>query len=143
MVLLYSHCNVSIGKKVKEPNIRWQDSKAKDHLRDALMGDPGHRWWTMKAQDVFQEDELLRQYPNNCADRLRRLKNTIRGNIEKIAFDDKAAAAHKVLFRSSAINNRGNLRLHGHPAKKLLELDVAAGKTKGVRPAALRETRDE
>lgn len=95
------------------------------------------------GQDVFQEDELLRQYPNNCADRLRRLKNTIRGNIEKIAFDDKAAAAHKVLFRSSAINNRGNLRLHGHPAKKLLELDVAAGKTKGVRPAALRETRDE
>ena len=97
----------------------------------------------MRAQDVFQEDELLRQYPNNCADRLRRLKTTIRGNIEKIAFDDEAAAAHKLLFPPSEINNRGNLRLHGHEAKRLLELDVAAGKAKGVRPAALRETREE
>lgn len=135
-------CFLVLGK-VKEPTIGWQYSEVKSRLRDALMSDPQHRWWTMRAQDIFQEDELLRQYPNNCADRLRRLKTTIHGNIEKIAFDDKAAAAHKLLFPASEVNNRGNLRLHGHRAKALLELDVAAGKAEGITPAALPETRDE
>jgi hypothetical protein len=129
--------------KVKEPSIRWQDSEAKARLRDTLMSDPQHRWWTMRAQDVFQEDELLRRYPNNCADRLRRLKTTIQANMKKIAFDDKAAAAHMLRFPPSEINNRGNLRLHGHAAKSFLELDVAAGKHKTMTPTELRETRDE
>lgn len=66
-----------------EPKIQWQDSKAKDRLRDTLIHDPDHMWWTMRAKDIFLEDELLREYPNNCADRLRRLKTAIRNNIEK------------------------------------------------------------
>lgn len=97
----------------------------------------------MRAKEIFLEDELLREYPNNCADRLRRLKTAIRSNMEKIAFDNNAAPEHKRLFPSSRINNRGNLRLHGHPAKELLEIDVAAGRTKDPKPAQLRETREE
>ena len=126
-----------------EPKIKWQNSKAKDRLRDTLMSDPNHKWWMMSAHDIFQEDELLQEYPTNCADRLRRLKTAIRGNMEKIAFNNNAVTEHKRLFPSSRINNRGNLRLHGHLAKELLELDVAAGRTKGLKPAQLRETPDE
>ena len=33
--------------------------------------------------------------------------------------------------------------MHGHCAKELLELDVAAGKTNGVKPLDLKKTRHE
>lgn len=46
-------------------------------------------------------------------------------------------------FPSSRINNRGIVRIHYHSAKKLLELDVAAGDADGVKPEQSKETRDE
>ena len=33
--------------------------------------------------------------------------------------------------------------MHGHDAKKLLELDVAAGDADGIKPAQLKQTREE
>lgn len=107
------------------------------------MSDPNHKWWHMRAKDVFQEDELLKQYTKNQSDRLRRLKTTIRLNMDKIAFDDAAVEEHLRNYPPPTINNRGNLRLHGHPAKKFLELDVAAGKHLTMKPKELRETREE
>ena len=70
--LLFTHFVFSLVNKVTEPKIKWQNSKA-----------------------IFQEDELLWEYPNNCADRLRWLKTAIRGNMEKIAFNNNAVPEHK------------------------------------------------
>ncbi len=67
-------------------------------------------------------------------------KNCNLWQYEKIASNNNAVPEHERLFPSSRINNCGNLRLHGHPAKKLLELDVTAGRTKGLKPAQLLET---
>ena len=92
--LPFTHFVFSLGNKVTEPKIKWQNSKAKDHLMDTLMSDPNHRWWTMSTHDIFQEDDLLQEYPNNCADRLRLLKTAIRGNMERIAFDNNAVPEH-------------------------------------------------
>jgi hypothetical protein len=50
---------------------------------------------------------------------------------------------HLKNFPPSKINNRGKVRLHGHPAKELLELDVAAGDADGKKPAELKKTRPE
>lgn len=79
---------------MEEPKIKWQNSEAKKRLRDTLMSDPNHKWWHMRAKDVFQEDELLKQYTKNQSDRLRRLKTTILLNMDKIAFDDAAVEEH-------------------------------------------------
>ena len=93
--LLFTHFVFSLVNKVTEPKIKWQNSKATDRLRDTLMSDPNHKWWMMSAHDIFQEDELIWEYPTNCADRLRRLKTAIRGNMEKIAFNNNAVPEHK------------------------------------------------
>ena len=63
--------------------------------------------------------------------------------MEKMSLNNNTVLEHKRLFPSSRINNHGNIHLHGHLAKELLKLDVAAGRTQGLKPAQLRETREE
>ena len=63
--------------------------------------------------------------------------------MEMISFDDKAVQEHLANFCPSTINNRGNIRMHDHCANELLELDVAAWKTNGVKPLDLKKTRHE
>jgi hypothetical protein len=64
--------------------------------------------------------------------------------MESIRFEDDATKQHLLLFASTSNkNNRGNPRLHNNPAKKLLELDVAAGRANGRKPAELKKDRPE
>jgi hypothetical protein len=52
--------------------------------------------------------------------------------MESIRFEDDATKQHLVHFApTSNKNNRGNPHLHNNPSKKLLELDVAAGRANG------------
>lgn len=41
------------------------------------------------------------------------------------------------------MNNRGNPRINNHPAKALLELDVAAGRANGRKPSEFKKDRSE
>ena len=64
--------------------------------------------------------------------------------MESIRFEDDATKQHLLHFASTSNkNNRGNPRLHNNPAKKLLELDVAAGRANGRKPAELKKDRPE
>ena len=63
--------------------------------------------------------------------------------MESIRFEDKAADQHWMRFCESALDSRGNPKLHNNPAKNLLELDVAAGKAKGRKPADIQKDRPE
>jgi hypothetical protein len=97
-------------------------------------------------QGNFQEDELLREYPNNCVDRLRWLKTAICSNMEKIDFDNDAVRSHKQLFPSSRINNQQSWQPHFVWPPSQGATGIGCGyreNHKGVKPAQLRETRDE
>lgn len=89
------------------------------------------------------DPRFLRYDKTNFATNLRNLRKVIKTNIAKIQFDDQAALDHINNFPPSDINNRGNVRLDGHPAKNLLELDVAAGYADNMKPSELKKTRPE
>jgi hypothetical protein len=64
--------------------------------------------------------------------------------MQSIKFEDAATEQHNNLFRlKSDKNNRGNPRMHNHPGKRWLELDVAAGNADGRKPAELKQDRPE
>lgn len=117
------------------------------YLRDELTkGDPSsHHFWVNSPAEVWASEKLFREYPkNNFCNNLRSYKKSILAQIESINFEDEATKQHNILFRSQCNkNNRGNPRMHNHPAQKLLELDVAAGKTEGRKPAQLKQDRPE
>jgi hypothetical protein len=50
-------------------------------------------------------------------------------------------AKHIEKFCGQTINNRGKTKLHNHPAKNLLELDVAAGRTDMLFPKDILQDR--
>jgi hypothetical protein len=103
-----------------------------------------HPYWTMKPSEVWASDEQFKHYDkNNFCLNLRSLKKTIESNIKCIDFDDMASVSHNINYPPSKVNNRGNVNMQRHPSKKLLELDVAAGKANGTKPAELKKTRPE
>ena len=63
--------------------------------------------------------------------------------MESIRFEDKAADQHWMRFCESALDSRGNPKLHNNPAKNLLELVVAAGRAKGQKPADIKKDEPE
>ena len=128
--------------------VPWANSKAKVYLLDELTkGDQSsHRFWVNTPAEVWASETQFREYnKTNFCNNLRSYKKKVRVQTTSIKFDDEATKQHNILFRSSQSNknNRGNPLLHKHPAKKLIELDVAAGKAAGRKPAELKGDRPE
>lgn len=117
------------------------------YLREELTkGDPSsHPFWISSPGEVWASEELFREYPKtNFCSNLRSYRKAIRLQMESIRFEDDATKQHLLLYGSrSNKNNRGNPRIHNNPAKKLLELDIAAGRANGRRPAELKKDRPE
>jgi hypothetical protein len=121
-------------------------SQAKKDLLQALVDSKYQKepYWTMPPAEVWASKPEFWEYnKTNFCNNLRSLGKAVLKNVKSIAFNDAAAKRHLVNFPPSTINNRGNLRMHGHVAKKLLELDVAAGKAFGRKPSELKKDRPE
>jgi hypothetical protein len=98
----------------------------------------------MKPSEVWASDEQLKHYDkNNFCLNLQSLKETIESNIKCIDFDNKALVSHNINYPPSKIINHGNVNMYRHPAKKLLELNVAEGKANEIKPAELKKKRPE
>lgn len=127
--------------------IPWGSSKAKAFLQEELAkGDPSsHPFWVKTPAEVWASDQQFREYPkNNFCNNLRNYRKKTRVQMQSIKFEDAAAVQHNNLFRfKSDKNNRGNPRMHNHPGKRWLELDVAAGNANGRKPAELKKDRPE
>ena len=129
---------------IEKPPIKWQNSDAKKHILEKLCASKDDPYWNMKPKEIIASNKkMFEPYKKNLSSNLNRLKKTIRRNMEMISFDDKAVLEHLANFPPSTINNRGNISMQGHRGKELLELDVAAGKTKGVKPLEFKKTRKE
>jgi hypothetical protein len=124
--------------------VKWAKSDAKKYLLETLtLNTQDHSFWKDKPAEIWASDNRFKQYDKkNFCNNLKRLRETIQGNIERIAFDDAAVTEHMINFPRSNINNRGNPRLQGR-ARELLELDVAAGVADSMPPAQLQQTRPE
>ena len=140
---LLFHC-FNEGKK--DPPIPWAKSQAKKDLLKVLVESKNQQepFWTMTLAEVWASKAEFQEYKKtNFCNNLRSLRKAVLKNVRSIAFDDAAAKQHLTNFPPSEINNRGNLRMHGHPAKQLLELDVAAGRANGRKPSELKKDRPE
>jgi hypothetical protein len=121
-------------------------SKAKADLIERLTtGDPEcDHVWTKPPAEVWGSRDDLHLYPKaNVCDAIRRYRKTILIQMKSIKFEDKAADQHWIRFCGSAVDSRGNPKLHKNAAKNLLELDVAAGRAKGRKPVDIKKDRPE
>ena len=138
--------NKTTSSTAKKPDIPWKKSKAKADLIEMLTaGDPQRdHVWTKPPAEVWGSREDLRLYPKaNVCDAIRRYRKTILIQMKSIKFEDKAADQHWTRFCESAVDSRGNPKLHNSAAKNLLELDVAAGRAKGRKPSDIKKDRPE
>jgi hypothetical protein len=145
---LYSNTkDTGSNQSGNQQQIPWKNSQAKVYLREELAKvDPSsHPFWISSPAEVWASEERFREYSkNNFCNNLRSYRKTIRVQMESIRFEDDATKQHLLHFASTSNkNNRGNPRLHNNPAKKLLELDVAAGRANGRKPAELKKDRPE
>lgn len=126
--------------------VPWKASQAKVFLAEALaLSDPKtHPFWTQPPAVVWAMDSRFKQYKKgNFSNNLRSLRKKIAINLKSIGFENEASKQHNINFTPTILNSRGNVRMHKHPAKKLLELDVAAGRATNKKPAELKKEREE
>ena len=125
-----------------KPAVKWQCSQAKKDLKKALLNphSPLHK---MSAAEIHMSDEKYKQYPL-FQSYLEELKECIKEEKTCVEVDDLAVKMYVMNFPRSALNKRGYPHWDDHPAKKLMESDVANGVHKNCKSASeFRDTRTE
>jgi len=125
-----------------KPAKKWQYSQAKKDLKKALLNpiSPLHK---MSADEIHMSDEKYKQYPL-FQTYLEDLKKCIKEEKACVEMDDLAVKMHLLSFPRSALNKRGYPHWDDHPAKKLIESDVANGLHNNYKSASeFRDTRPE
>lgn len=128
--------NPPTGQKPKP----WQHSDAKKTLKKALL-DPNSDIHNMSVKEVLETDPRYKQYPNFKI-YYKDLKAKVEEEREAVKIDDLAAKMHMMSFPTPHMNARGYPNWKGHPAKPLLEVDVANELHK-MGPKKLQLTRSE
>ena len=118
----------------------WQHSDAKKALKKALL-DPNSEIHNMSVEEVLETDPRYKQYPK-FSKYYKDLKARVKEEKETVNIDDLAAKLHMMSFPTPCMNAQGYLNWKGHPAKALLEADVANGLNE-MGPKKLQLTRIE
>lgn len=95
----------------------------------------------MKSKVVVEDDDTFKPDQNNFISSLQRLEKKL--GQSKIGFGDQAVMDHLKNLLASRINNHKIDCIHGTLAPNLLEIDIAAGKVNGTKPAKLKKLRPE
>ena len=101
----------------------WQYSNAKKDLKRALLG-PSSPIHNMSVGDIWKSDKRYQQYPN-FPKYYKDLKEQVEAEKKHAHMDDVKAERHIRNNPHSCLNKRGYPHWHKHPAKELLEVDVA------------------
>lgn len=118
----------------------WQHSNAKKDLKRALL-DPNSPIHNMSVEDIRDSDERYKKYPNFLK-YYRDLKAHVEAEKKRVQADDIAAELYIKNNPRPSKNERGYPYWDTHPAKTLLEVDVANKMNEKMKPAQLRNTRD-
>lgn len=119
----------------------WQCSDAKKTLKSALL-DPNSPVNKMSVGEIQNMDERYKRYPN-FEKYYKDLKKKVEGEKQQVEIDDLAARMHLMSFPTPAITAKGYPSWKGHPAKALLEVDVANKLNQTLKPEKLQATRAE
>ena len=125
----------------KKPSKAWQYSQAKKDLKKALL-DPRSPLHGMTAEAVHNSDEKYKQYPL-FPEYFEEMKKKVAAEKESVEVDELASRLHRFHFERPPVDENGRTRWDGHPAQRLLEVDVARGLHKTMPPRELRMTRPE
>ena len=123
--------NPPIGLKAKP----WQHSGAKKALRRDLL-DPTSPIHNMTIEEIREMDPRYKQYPK-FAKYYKDLTVKVEREKGVVKIDDLAADMHLNSFPKSYLNSRGYPHWKDHPAKALLEIDIANKLHKQKKPQEL------
>ncbi len=119
----------------------WQYSQAKKDLKRALL-DPTSPIHNMSIEAICDSDKRYKQYPN-FKQYYKDLKEKVEAEKIQVKDDDSAAKRYLENFPTPYLNERGYPNWRGHPAKALLEVDVANELHKKMKPQELCATQNE
>ena len=129
------------GPKLGPKPKAWQHSETKKSLRRALL-DPKSPIHGMTVEQIHQMDERYKRYPN-FPKYYKDLKAQLQAEKERVNLDDAMARMHIRDCPRTHLTVRGYPHWKNHPAKKLLESDVANKLHERMAPTKLRQKRKE
>lgn len=98
----------------------------------------------MTAEEIWESNELFKQYPLQSFEKYNSdMAKTTAKQRKDIKEDEEAFKQHCINIPHNEMTDRGEPFWYNHPAKSLLKEDVDSGLAYDIKPAALRETRDE
>ena len=115
----------------------WQHSDAKKTLKKALL-DPKSPIHTMSVEEILDTDARYKQYPK-FKSYYESLKQKVEADKMRVELDDLAVKMHNLSFPKSS--GKGYPYWPDHPAKALLEVDVANEVHEEMKPSELRDTK--
>jgi hypothetical protein len=123
-----------------KPSKKWANSQAKKDLKKALL-DLNHPFYSMTPDAVHNSHDKYRQYPL-FKEYFVEMKKRVAEEKERVKMDDSMAKEHLSSFPRAAINKRGYPHWDSHAAQQWLQVDVANGLHKTMKPRKLRKTRE-
>ena len=121
----------------------WQHCEARKDLKKQL-GDPNSSIKGKSVPEIYQSDKRYEEWGLKKFEKYyKSLEENVERKKRRVKLDDIAAAEHKKNFPRNAKNKRGYPHWNTHPAKELLETDIANGLHKEKKPSKIRMTRDE
>ena len=124
-----------------KPAVAWQYSTVKKKLKKQLL-DPNSSVHKMSDKEVHYSDPDYKQYPL-FQEYIKKLRVEVEEEKRSVEMDDLAAKMHNIKFVRGELNKRGYPHWDNHPAKPLLEIDVANNLHKRMFPKDLQKTRSE
>ena len=128
------------GYGPKGPPKKWQYSEAKLKLKKDLLdkNSPIHK---MSVKSIW-DDPAYKMYPM-FPNYYHALKNKVESEQKEAHLDDIKAKRHINNNPRKTMNKRGYPHWDGHPAEKLLEVDVCRKLHLSMKPSELHKTRKE
>jgi hypothetical protein len=126
----------------KAPSTPWVSSRANELLRtDIIAGDV---MILMDPFDVYGMRDEFREYPfDKFRTNLKKLHAAVDKERDRAGLDSDAHAHDLLLHPPLLQGPSGYPQWQGSKAARLLKLDVLEGKSKAMKPSALRDTRKE
>lgn len=122
-------CDTCVKRITGLVTAKWEDSDAKQHIRQSLEDDEMHAYWTMKPGLVYDSNKhLFHQYKyENFRTNLNALKKSTALNVQQIKFDENALKVESNAFSRMELTSHGNPFYDTSKARESLIKDVKDG----------------
>lgn len=150
-------------KKKRDPEGKSKDPKKKDYIdwrskeafkaKNKIIEDLVQGILPLEESEMSAEDAWILLYENEegfedvvfrqFKERLKAHRKQVKGTLGRSKFEEECLRHDRMLFPREEVDDDGVPFFDLHPAKQLLEEDVAINKHKQMSPKELRQTREE